>query len=250
MAALSKSQIDKLGERIRDAALISSDDLALLQDLRRAHDEVVENVAARLRTELGLQPVSRLKTVGTIVDKLRRERMRLTQMQDIAGIRVVQDVDLVDQDSTIKRICSLFPDAKVVDRRVAPSHGYRAVHVIVSQGGQLVEIQVRTELQHLWAQTVEGLADRFGRGLRYGETPEGLSDSDLDNIKDLLFLSGAIAHVEESERSLRALRERWSAPGAPEHPVLVHLAFLARTTRDGLRQGFRGFLMGMGQSSL
>jgi ppGpp synthetase/RelA/SpoT-type nucleotidyltranferase len=37
----------------------------------------------------------------------------------------------------------------VIDRREKPSHGYRAVHVIVECGGRMVEIQVRTELQHL-----------------------------------------------------------------------------------------------------
>ncbi|GIH69015.1 hypothetical protein Mth01_12680 [Sphaerimonospora thailandensis] len=53
-----------------------------------------------------------------------------------------------------------------------PSHGYRAVHVIVFLDGIPVEIQVRTELQDVWAQILERLADHWGRGIRYGKQPE------------------------------------------------------------------------------
>src|SRR6185312_32792 len=35
-----------------------------------------------------------------------------------------------------------------------------------------VEIQVRTQLQHQWAELYEKLADKIGRGIRYGEAPE------------------------------------------------------------------------------
>ncbi|GGI66943.1 hypothetical protein GCM10010116_62080 [Microbispora rosea subsp. aerata] len=35
-----------------------------------------------------------------------------------------------------------------------------------------VEIQVRTELQDVWAQILERLADQWGRGIRYGDAPE------------------------------------------------------------------------------
>jgi ppGpp synthetase/RelA/SpoT-type nucleotidyltranferase len=57
----------------------------------------------------------------------------------------------------------------MVDRRAQPSHGYRAVHVVVSQGGWPVEVQVRTELQNRWALLVERFADRWGQQVKYGE---------------------------------------------------------------------------------
>jgi hypothetical protein len=50
-------------------------------------------------------------------------------------------------------------------------HGYRAVHVIVFPEGAPIEIQVRTEWQHEWAEFFEKLADLVGRGIRYGEPP-------------------------------------------------------------------------------
>ena len=58
-----------------------------------------------------------------------------------------------------------------------PSYGYRAVHVIVRTQGCLVEVQVRTYLQDMWAQIVERLADTFGRQIRYGEPP---TDADAE----------------------------------------------------------------------
>jgi hypothetical protein len=82
-----------------------------------------------------------------------------------------------DQDEVVGQVASHFSTwtgraSKVVDRRRVPTHGYRAVHVIVFPEGIPVEIQVRTELQNHWAQLVEGLGDRWGRAIRYGGPPE------------------------------------------------------------------------------
>ena len=169
---LSKSQIDKLGERLRDSEEVSEEDLALLQRVRAEHDSAMSTVADRLANELGLESGTRLKTVGTIVDKLRREHIRLSQMQDIAGVRLVRTMGLAEQDALVDTVAGLFEGVKVVDRRERPSHGYRAVHVIATVDDRNVEIQVRTELQHLWAQVFERFADRYGRGVRYGMAPE------------------------------------------------------------------------------
>lgn len=119
---------------------------------------------------MGTHPTSRLKTVGTIIDKLVRERTRLGSMHDIAGVRIVEDVSLGGQDELVERILAQF-GGEVIDRRTHPSHGYRAVHVVVEVEGCLVEIQVRTALQNLWAQIMETMGDRIGRGIRYGEMP-------------------------------------------------------------------------------
>ena len=52
----------------------------------------------------------------------------------------------------------LFPQARVLDLRARPSHGYRAIHVAPMIDGYRVEVQVRTNLQHLWAELSETLA--------------------------------------------------------------------------------------------
>ncbi|TDQ53768.1 RelA/SpoT domain-containing protein [Actinorugispora endophytica] len=80
------------------------------------------------------------------------------------------------QDRLCHRVESLFSDCpklpRVIDRRAAPSHGYRAVHVVVYPHGIPVEVQVRTRLQHEWAEAFERFADAVGRGVRYGEPPK------------------------------------------------------------------------------
>jgi hypothetical protein len=42
----------------------------------------------------------------------------------------------------------------------------------VFESGLPVEVQIRTELQDLWAQVFERLADRWGRSIRYGGEPD------------------------------------------------------------------------------
>lgn len=171
----TKSQIDRLGTRLRTTDRVHDSDLEMLQDVRRAHDEVLAEVTESLAVLSfqgdRLHPTSRLKTIGTIVDKLKRESVRLSQMDDIAGTRVVFDGGLADQDGITRVIRRAFPVHDVKDRRERPSHGYRAVHVVVVHRDLRVEIQIRTVLQDVWAQLMEKLADSWGRRIRYGEPP-------------------------------------------------------------------------------
>jgi ppGpp synthetase/RelA/SpoT-type nucleotidyltranferase len=60
----------------------------------------------------------------------------------------------------------------------------------VEQFGKLVEVQIRTSLQHNWAEFSEKLADEFGHAIKYGGGNEEISSS-------LAKLSTAIFGVEE-----------------------------------------------------
>lgn len=66
-----------------------------------------------LLQEAGLQPTTRLKTVNTIVDKLRRHRTRLSTMQDVAGARIVRDMSLDEQDALVATVHGAFVQARV-----------------------------------------------------------------------------------------------------------------------------------------
>lgn len=172
---ISRSALDRLGERLASAEHISDDDYALLKDVLTAYQEALLEVRRRLAA-LGYEPTTRVKTTTVLIEKLRREQgMKLKGVQDIAGARIVADCDRREQDEIVARIVDEFRDEsrppKVKDRRAEPSAGYRAVHVIVSVQDVPVEIQVRTWVQDVWAQTVESLADKWGRGLRYGDDP-------------------------------------------------------------------------------
>lgn len=164
---LSKNQIDRLGDRLRKGD-IGEDDLRLLDGYRLSFTDAYEDVVWQIVHELGLEPTGRSgKSTTSIIDKLRRESIRLSQMQDIAGCRIIVN-DIAAQDKLIAQLKGLFERAFIVDRREHPSHGYRAVHVIVDNRGKLIEVQVRTSLQHRWAEFSERLSDEVDRAIKYG----------------------------------------------------------------------------------
>ena len=143
---LTKSQINRLGDRLRKGKA-SEDDLRLHDRYRLSFRTASETVVATIRTQLRLEPTVRsIKTPTSIIDKLRREKTRLSQMQDIAGCRIVV-TDIRNQDNIVKRLRDSFDDIEIDDRRSRPSHGYRAVHGIVEILRKSVEVQVRTALQ-------------------------------------------------------------------------------------------------------
>lgn len=170
--------------------------------------------------ELGYEgPTPRVKTTGTLVDKLRRERpMRLSQVQDVAGARVIV-AGRFEQDDAVSAIREHFEsqgcECKDSDRIANPSHGYRAFHLIVTIDQVNVEIQVRTELQDTWAQIIEELADTWGRGIRYGSEPLNpdarITAGDFSGTRRealLLLLKGlsdVIARLEDGRAALRTL---------------------------------------------
>jgi len=130
----SRRQIDRLGQRIAESGYVGDDDRALYANILDYYQELLDAVCDSL-TEIGLTPTSRVKTTGTLVEKLQRDQgMQFSRIHDVAGARVVLDGNRSEQDALVKNICSLFfhfprkPD--VIDRRASPTHGYRAVHVI------------------------------------------------------------------------------------------------------------------------
>ncbi len=115
------------------------------------------------------------KSTPSIIEKLKRESIRLSQMQDIAGCRLIVD-NVMAQESLADAVMRLFPGAQKIDRRSNPSHGYRAIHLMVKPADRAVEIQIRTELQHLWAQLSERYADTFGSAIKYGGGDESVRE--------------------------------------------------------------------------
>jgi hypothetical protein len=157
-----------------------------------------------------------------MTDKLRRTRgMELSRVQDLAGARFTVD-DLDAQDEAEASICKFYADlgcpVRVTDRRTDPRFGYRAVHVIVTIEAMPVEIQIRTELQDSWAQIVERLADRWGRGIRYGEAPndperrirsgETLTLTRQEAVAGLISLSETMYRLEIGRKLSRAAEKQ------------------------------------------
>ena len=168
----SGAQIDKLGERLKTGPIVEVD-LRLLDEYRLGFADAYVAIA-RLVTQQGVQPSGReAKSRSAIVEKLRRESIRLSQIQDIAGCRVVVS-GRKEQDSVVQVISDALDNAGAIDRRLAPSHGYRAVHVIARHLHLPVEVQIRTAWQHHWAETSEKLSDEIDPGIKYGLGPAEL----------------------------------------------------------------------------
>jgi ppGpp synthetase/RelA/SpoT-type nucleotidyltranferase len=214
---ISKSALDRLGARLATAEDTADEDLQELAGVAGAYQDILDRVKAQLNA-LDYAPTTRVKTTGTLIEKMHRQAgIRLSQVQDLAGARIIV-ADRAEQDDATVKIRQHFESqsctSKVIDRRASPSHGYRAVHLIVLMDGIPVEIQVRTGLQDAWAQIVERLADRWGRGIRYGEEPENPDERVQGDspgeptrgsvVATLMRLSDAIDRLENIRETLRS----------------------------------------------
>jgi len=134
------------------------------------------------------------------VEKLHRETIRLSQIQDIAGCRLLV-TDLEAQDRVVEEIVGLFPAAIVIDRRLQPSYGYRAVHVVVVSDRASIEVQIRTALQHLWAEMSEKVSDIEDKAIKYGGGPASTQEL-LARLSRLVPKSkSTISRFVESQRN-------------------------------------------------
>lgn len=197
---ISSSRLKRLTHRLRDGRDTAEDHAALgdvlvhyHQVLARAHAEVARVCREFAHEFAPVEPMApRVKTLTTTVEKLRRQPHlhSLAQVRDLAGLRVVVDGSRADQDVVVARLGALFAAQGVVkriDRRADPRQGYRAVHLEVRHEGVTVELQVRTALQHQWAEVFERTADKLGRGVRYGDAPTyGVADGTAGRVLDWL----------------------------------------------------------------
>jgi ppGpp synthetase/RelA/SpoT-type nucleotidyltranferase len=199
---LSKSQIENLGTRLRKAEEPSIADVRALNEFVLEQDAIRIEVEAevRARCDPGEAVTSRLKTKTSILEKLRRQRTRLSEMQDIVGIRIVTLGNRSTQDELVRRIIARWPVHRLYDRRATPQFGYRAVHVVVHVRDRPAEIQVRTVRQHEWAELFEKVADKWGRDMRYGGSPDSHFDPKGDTLRLLRALSENINFFEAVEQ--------------------------------------------------
>jgi len=174
---LSNSQITMLGDRLRQGE-IDEEDLSRLDEFRQTFSDLDEQVyptiqgALRARTDCTLTKRKR-KTQQSIVDKLiRQPRLRLPQMQDIAGCRIVVQggSQATQQINGLLSHALALPRWQVESKR-RDTDGYRAIHIIVKAGKKFYEIQLRTYAQDIWANLIESLCDE-NNTLKYGGTEQ------------------------------------------------------------------------------
>lgn len=154
---------------------------------------------------------ARIKRTISILEKLKRyPAMKLSRMQDIAGIRFVVDISTASfapaeifQNfvSSFQENLSRYYVKKNINNylSVPKISGYRAVHLVCEHqndiqtdfNGLLLEIQFRTRLQHLWAMAVETVGMFYGQALKSSRGDQGW----LDFFR---LASAAFSHVEQA----------------------------------------------------
>lgn len=207
---LTKSQINRLGDRLRKGN-VTDDDLRSLENYRLSFNAASDAVVEKIRSELNLEPTVRAKTRSSIIEKLKREKTRLSHMQDIAGCRVIL-ADIPAQNHVTETLQAIFEKTDIIDRRRKPSHGYRAIHAIVYIGGKAIEVQVRTSLQHWWAELSEKFSDLIDPSIKYG----GGNREALDSLS---VASEEIVKVEADEELLHQIRAELARRGGMSENV-------------------------------
>ena len=178
----SKSEINRAGDILINEGASeeqTNEALEILNNWRAIHSYPMQVFKVRLKNKALLVDqkaltVQRLKRVPSIINKLQRKynghppTMKLSQMQDIGGCRaVLSNVNLV------KQLCDqYYLKGDLKHKRVGlkdyitnpKNDGYRSIHLIyryfsdkgkTEYNGLLVEIQIRSKLQHLWATAIE-----------------------------------------------------------------------------------------------
>lgn len=175
------SRVRRIGKVMRDFDDSTAEEQAALSELntwRILHLEPMklcyDNVTQEaLIIDSGALTSQRLKRLPSIISKLQRfPEMNLYQMRDIGGVRAIcSDIDSVYR--LRDKLLELDPNAQVIDYINNPrSSGYRGIHLVqtfdINGNKMLIEIQLRTYIQHLWATSVETIDALCGTALKSG----------------------------------------------------------------------------------
>ena len=206
MSEFTKAGIDRLGKRLRDSETPNPADVAAyiewsgtFEDPLRATLEIVDAASERARVSLN-EKTSRIKQLYSIVAKLRRGHPRLSSIDDIAGCRAVVNRE-TDVNALVLQLATA-PIKRVRDYRNSDRNGYRAVHLtIIDDSGRATELQLRTEIQHVWAGLSERRAAVVDHAVKYGGGPP-------EEQEVLMGLSTAGRVLDLRQAELDSRRER------------------------------------------
>lgn len=214
---ISKTLIDNSGKALALENEADVDKYILFTD---AFDEYRKNHLVPLsQTTMDLQKwlaqfgkdyfiAQRLKRKPQILRKLRRFSVRLSQLQDIGGTRIIveqnKDVDelikfLTDQLRTNRELRLI----RMTDYRGSgrEDSGYRAYHVILERDGYKMELQIRSKIQHYWAEMIERTSIVYGHHLKELE-------GDADVILYFKKLSDLFNEIEAGRKPSAALKTK------------------------------------------
>jgi ppGpp synthetase/RelA/SpoT-type nucleotidyltranferase len=174
----SNNQVNRAGDMLISSSSTSIDiggAMDILNNWRSAHSFPLHTLAVRLKrvakqTDSSALVIRRLKRITSILKKLKRDqtsKMNMARMQDVGGCRAVLTGIPEVNDLVRKYMKSRGLKHKLVKTndyiKNPKKDGYRSIHLIYKYfsdkkhdyDGLLIEIQIRTRLQHYWATAVE-----------------------------------------------------------------------------------------------
>ena len=192
MQIYSKKQINNAGYIINDKTKEQKERdeaLNIIEDFRLQHlypTTAIRYFIANKSKKYGLKILimQRLKKMPTILDKISNNRKQyikdLYEMQDIGGVRIVFNKvnDVLKFFNELKEMESEtnFKIRKVKNYIENPkSTGYRGIHIVYNVkksdkqkniDKMKVELQIRSNLQHIWATTLEIYDYWYGTSLK------------------------------------------------------------------------------------
>jgi ppGpp synthetase/RelA/SpoT-type nucleotidyltranferase len=195
--AFSSNEIKRLGNRLRDGS-VEAADIDMLERWRESYDPLLISMSGRVDEILGTNGfkfllTGRSKRTKSILRKLKRTEhhdMDLSRMSDLVGFRVILS-SMAEQDRAMQLLGKSLDQKKPYDYR-AGEKPYRAVHLAVRDDTKLVEIQLRTLPQHVWAVESESLGEK----VKEGTSPE------QEKMDYLAVLSKACADLDSGKEVL------------------------------------------------
>lgn len=152
--------------------------------------DFIAPVKARLQAAgLKFDIKGRTKSISSILNKIKKQRVDLDHIYDLFAIRVILDTEPENEKRDCWMVYSIITDmfqpnpSRMKDWISVPkSNGYESLHITVAgPEGRWVEVQIRTRRMDLVAE--KGLAAHW----RYkGIKSEGSLDRWMNNVRDIL----------------------------------------------------------------
>jgi ppGpp synthetase/RelA/SpoT-type nucleotidyltranferase len=161
---ISQSKIDKIGQILKGKNSLTKSDYHQLLEWRNSFSSILDYYHTKLKSNINENSIitlsRRLKRIESIQIKLMRfSSMRLSTLQDIAGLRVVlkDEISLQQAFSELRGLSNKHKLKRIDNYHSTPKEdGYRSFHLIYqNEKNQQIEVQLRTELEHIWATAVE-----------------------------------------------------------------------------------------------
>ncbi|MBV9214949.1 MAG: RelA/SpoT domain-containing protein [Acidobacteria bacterium] len=185
MSKISNARIDRAGLALSRDIVDDVDEYFELEEVfdeyRKSHLQPLTETTLELQHWLNnygehYYIAQRLKRKPQIIRKLQRLSVRLTQLQDVGGCRIIvnknRDVDNL-YAYLLERITGQenFTLTRVTDYREKgrDDTGYRALHLMFTRTGRKLELQIRSRMQHYWAESIERTSVVYGYHLKEKE---------------------------------------------------------------------------------